>query len=74
MDRHPSDHRSNEDELWGPAIEAADDRRRARRILLIVSVVLFVVLAGISYASMQGDEDHGDMPGMDMPGMDMGDE
>lgn len=51
--------------MWGPSPESSDIQR-GRRIVLIVGVILFLVLAGISYAAMQGGEDHSNMPGMDM--------
>ena len=57
----------SEDEVWGVPPERSD-AQRGQRILLIVGVVLFLLLAGISYAAMQG-EDHSNMPGMDMEGM-----
>lgn len=57
-----------EDDLWGPSAETTDVQR-GRKILLIVSVILFLVLAGISYAAMQSGDDHSNMPGMDMEGM-----
>ena len=58
-----------EAEHWGPAV---DQPRGRRRYLIAMLVAVALVLGGIVFLAVQGDEPRrGDMPGMDMDGMDM---